>query len=352
MRIRSALTALTALTVTVALTSASAAPAIAAQSPTDLRELAKRTGVTLASAVDVAALGGEADYRTVLNREFSGVTAENAMKWESVEPQRGVFDWSGADAVVAGARANHQIVRGHTLVWHSQLPTWLTDGVNAGTISDAGLRTILRDHIMTEVGRYRGTVRAWDVVNEVLNEDGTLRQTIWLDHLGPGYIADAFRWAHQADPQAKLYYNDFNLESIGPKSDAALALVKQLKADRVPIDGVGFQGHLAIQFGFPGDLADNMRRFIAAGVETALTEVDVRMPLPVTPEKQATQAAFYRDTFDACVRVRHCVGYTVWGFTDRHSWIPGFFAGEGSACLFDENLATKPAYDALLEVRR
>ncbi|MGH3390715.1 MAG: endo-1,4-beta-xylanase, partial [Actinomadura sp.] len=116
--------------------------------------------------------------------------------------------------------------------------------------------------------------------------------------------------------------------------------------------GVGFQGHLAIQFGFPSDLADNFRRFAAAGMDVALTEVDVRMPLPVTPEKQATQAQFYRDTFAACAQVRRCVGYTVWGFTDRHSWIPGFFEGEGSACLFDENLATKPAYDALLTVRR
>ncbi|MGH3390616.1 MAG: endo-1,4-beta-xylanase, partial [Actinomadura sp.] len=116
--------------------------------------------------------------------------------------------------------------------------------------------------------------------------------------------------------------------------------------------GVGFQGHLAIQFGFPSDLADNFRRFAAAGMDVALTEVDVRMQLPVTPEKQATQAQFYRDTFAACAQVRRCVGYTVWGYTDRHSWIPGFFEGEGSACLFDENLVPKPAYEALLEVRR
>jgi endo-1,4-beta-xylanase len=349
MRVRSAITALTA---TVALTSAIAvtgsAPAAAGRTPANLRELAKKTGVEIGSAVDVAALASEADYRRLLNREFTAVTAENAMKWESVEPQQGVFDWSGADAVVANARANHQVVRGHTLVWHSQLPAWLT----GGTFTDAELRTILRDHIRTEVSRYRGKVRYWDVVNEAFNEDGTLRQTIWLDRLGPGYIADAFRWAHQADPHAKLFYNDFNLESIGPKSDAALALVKQLRADGVPIDGVGFQGHLAIQFGFPSDLADNMRRFIRLGLETALTEVDVRMPLPVTPEKQTLQADFYQDTFAACVQVRRCVGYTVWGYTDRHSWVPGFFVGQGSACLFDENLMPKSAYQALLEVRR
>ncbi|MGH3387364.1 MAG: endo-1,4-beta-xylanase, partial [Actinomadura sp.] len=266
MRVRSTLTALTATA--LAAVAVSAAPATAAgRTPDDLRELARKTGVQIGSAVDVTALANEADYRDVLNREFNAVTAENAMKWESVEPQRGVFDWSGADAVVANARRNHQTVRGHTLVWHNQLPAWLTEGVAAGTITSTELRGILRDHIRTEVGRYRGKVAYWDVVNEAFNEDGTLRQTIWLDQLGPGYIADAFRWAHQADPKAKLYYNDFNLESIGPKSDAALALVGQLRAQRVPIHGVGFQGHLAIQFGFPSDLADNFRRFAAAGMD-------------------------------------------------------------------------------------
>jgi endo-1,4-beta-xylanase len=265
------------------------------------------------------------------------------MKWESVEPQQGVTDFSQGDALVRFARANHQAVRGHTLVWHSQLPTWLT----SGTFTPEQLRDILRRHIFEEAGHFRGRIYAWDVVNEALNEDGTLRPTIWLNALGPGYIADAFRWAHEADPHAKLYYNDYNLESIGPKSDAALALVNQLRAQHVPIDGVGFQGHLGIQYPYPDTFGDNLARFAAAGVDVAITEADVRMVLPVTPEKLATQATYFGDMMRSCVAVRRCVSFTLWGFTDKYSWVPGFFTGEGAATPLDEQFQPKPAYFAL-----
>ncbi|MBC6458205.1 endo-1,4-beta-xylanase [Actinomadura sp. HBU206391] len=342
--------ALVTLLATLALIGAAVAPASAhpGRGPENLRRLAHQTGVRIGSAVAVDALADEADYRKVLRREFTSVTAENAMKWESVEPERGRYTWEDADSVVEFARRNHQAVRGHTLVWHNQLPTWLTEG----TFTDEELRGILRDHITTQVRRYRGKVRSWDVVNEVVNEDGTLRPSLWLTRLGPGYIADAFRWAHKADPRAKLYVNDYNLEWIGPKSDATLELVKGLKAEGVPVHGVGFQGHFSLQYGFPGDFADNMRRFTALGLETAITEIDVRMQLPVTDEKLATQADYYRQALSACLGVRRCVEFTVWGFTDRHSWVPGWFEGEGAACIFDEALNRKPAYNALLALGR
>ncbi|WP_308250795.1 endo-1,4-beta-xylanase [Nonomuraea rhizosphaerae] len=322
------------------------------RTPRDLRELAHKTGVRFGSAVDVAALRAERDYRTVLNREFTHVTAENAMKWESVEPQRGVFTWADADAVVENARRNGQKVRGHTLVWHNQLPAWLTTGVENGTISDTELRKILRDHVTTQVSRYRGKIRAWDVVNEVVDDDGAMRQTIWLTHLGPGYIADVFRWARKADPHVKLYINDYNLEWNTAKIDTTLAIVKDLQAKRVPIDGIGFQGHLGIQYDYPGDWANVMRRFTDLGLEAAVTEMDVRMILPVTPEKLATQADYYGRALSDCLSVPACREFTVWGFTDRHSWVPGWFDGEGAACLFDESLAPKPAYRRLLATSR
>ena len=318
----------------------------------NLRDLAQKLGIRFGTAVDVAALRDEADYKAVVNREFTNLTAENAMKWESVEPQRGTYTWADADAIVDNARRHGQKVRGHNLVWHNQIPAWLTTGVADGTISDSELRTILRDHIMTEAGRYKGRIRAWDVVNEVIDEDGTLRQSIWLTHLGPGYIADAFRWAHQADPHAKLYINDYNIEWNTAKIDATIALIKDLQAKRVPIDGVGFQGHLGIQYDYPGDWANVMRRFAALHLEIAVTEMDVRMVLPVTPEKLATQAEYYRRALSDCLSVRACGEFTVWGFTDKHSWVSGTFAGEGAACLLDENLAPKPAYAALLATRR
>ncbi|GIH95749.1 endo-1,4-beta-xylanase [Planobispora siamensis] len=322
------------------------------RTPDNLRELARKLGVRMGSAVNATALAEEADYRRVLNREFDHVTAENAMKWESVEPQRGVYAWEDADAVVRNALRNRQQVRGHTLVWHNQIPAWLTEGVADGSIDAAELRKILRDHIMTEVGRYRGKIRAWDVVNEVVDDDGNLRQSIWLTHLGPGYIADAFRWAHQADPRAKLYINDYNLEWNTNKINTTLGIVKDLKAQRVPIHGIGFQGHLGIQYDYPGDFADIMRQFTDLGLEAAITEADVRMVLPVTPEKLATQADYYKRMLSTCAANKRCAEFTVWGYTDRHSWVPDWFEGEGAACIMDENLTPKPAYHALLTVRR
>jgi endo-1,4-beta-xylanase len=312
-----------------------------AHHPRGLRDLAERP--LIGTAVNTDLLGSDATYTAILDREFNSVTPENAMKWESVEAQRGVLDFSAADRLVAHARAHRQIVRGHTLVWHSQLPAWLT----SGTFTNDELEAILHEHITDEVSHFRGRIYAWDVVNEAFNEDGTLRDTIWLRQLGPGYIAKAFRWAHEADPHAKLYYNDYNLESIGPKSDAALALVGQLKAQGVPIDGVGFQGHLGIQYPYPDTFGENLERFAAAGVDVAITEADVRLILPVTPEKLATQATYFGNMMRSCVAVRRCVSFTLWGFTDRYSWVPGFFAGEGAATPFDESLRPKPAYFAL-----
>jgi endo-1,4-beta-xylanase len=309
--------------------------------PRGLRDLAPRP--LIGTAVNTDLLDADPTYTRILDREFNSVTPENAMKWESIERERGVLDFSAADRLVAHARAHRQIVRGHTLVWHNQLPTWLT----SGTFTNDELEAILRSHIIDEVSHFRGRIYAWDVVNEALNEDGTLRDTIWLRQLGPGYIAKAFRWAHQADPHAKLYYNDYNLESIGPKSDAAYALVRDLRREGVRIDGVGFQGHLGIQYPYPDTLTDNLRRFAALGVDVALTEVDVRMILPVTAEKLAIQADQFKGMLNSCQAVRRCVSYTVWGFDDLHSWVPGVFAGEGAATPFDEQYRPKPAYFAL-----
>jgi len=312
--------------------------------PVPLRDLARHHGKRFGTAIDTTALASEPAYAALAEREFSSVTPENVMKWQVVEPEQGVFNYGPADGLVQFARDNNQVVHGHTLVWHNQLPAWLT----GGSFSNAELAAILHRHIVQEVRHFGEKVQAWDVVNEPLNEDGTLRNTIWLQALGPDYIAQAFIWAHEANPEAKLYINEFNLEFTGPKSNAMLTLVQGLRARKVPIDGVGFQGHLAIQFGFP-DLENNLRRFADLGVEVALTEADARMILPATPDKLATQADFYRQMMQACLDVRRCVGMTVWGFTDAHSWVPGTFTGQGAADIFDEALRPKPAYTALVQ---
>jgi endo-1,4-beta-xylanase len=325
----------------IVLAALAAAPVAQAHRPQGLRDLASRPLVGTAVADD--ALQSDQTYRNVLAREFNIVTPENVMKWESVEPAQGVLDFTAGDRLVAFARAHRQLVRGHTLVWHSQLPAWLT----SGTFTSEQLEAILHKHITDEVSHFRGRIYAWDVVNEAFNEDGTLRDTIWLDALGPGYIAKAFVWAHQADPHAKLYYNDYNLESIGPKSDAALALVQDLERHHVPIDGVGFQGHLDTQYPYPDTFGDNLERFAAAGVDVAITEADVRFFVPVTDDKLAAQAGYFAGMMKSCIAVRRCASFTEWGLDDGHSWVPGFFTGEGAATLFDESYQPKPAYFAL-----
>jgi endo-1,4-beta-xylanase len=306
-------------------------------------------GVFMGSAVDMNALANDAQYRRVLDREFRSVTAENVMKWETVEPQRGVDDFRQADALVAHARAHHQSVYGHTLLWHNQLPPWLTAGVADGSISNAELKQILRRHIFAVVGHFRGRVRAWDVVNEVIDDNAQFRDTLWYRAFGSDYIEWALRWAHQADPRAKLFVNDYNLEGLSAKTDAYYALVKDLQAKGAPVDGLGVQGHLSLMFGFPFKMPENLQRFAALGLDIAITEADVRIPMPVDGDELERQASYFRQMLDACLSVRSCHTFTVWGFSDKYSWVPGFFTDppEGAATPFDETFQPKPAYFAL-----
>ncbi|MEV6617743.1 endo-1,4-beta-xylanase [Streptomyces sp. NPDC051051] len=323
-----------------ALLTAGAGTARAADAP--LRDLAAAQGKAMGTAVTGSKLTGT--YGDIAGREFSWLTPGNAMKWGSVEPAQGTFDWAEADRIVNFAEAHDQDVRGHTLVWHSQNPSWLTDG----SWTPARLGTLLHDHIDTEVGRYKGRVAAWDVVNEPFNEDGTYRSTLWYDGLGADYIADALTWARAADPAARLYINDYNVEGVNAKSTALYDLVKSLKERGVPIDGVGLQAHLILGQ-VPSTLQQNIQRFADLGVDVAITELDVRMQLPSDSAKLARQAADYQAVMNACLAVTRCTGATVWGFADSDSWIPDTFPGQGAATPYDENYAPKPAYRAIAE---
>ena len=290
-------------------------------------------------------------YRAALAKEFSSVSPENQMKWEFIHPEPGTYRFGPADAIVDFAKRNNQVVRGHTLLWHSQNPAWL----NEGDYTKAQLKQILRDHIKTVVGRYKGRIHQWDVANEIFDDQGNLRtqDNIWIRELGPGIIADAFRWTRQADPKAQLFFNDYNVESINAKSNAYYALIKDLLAQGVPVDGFSAQAHLSTRYGFPADLTDNLRRFARLGLRTAITEVDVRMDLPEsgtpTAEQLAKQAEYYQRTLDACLSVSGCDSFTIWGFTDKYSWVPVFFPSEGAATVMWDDLTRKPAYHALRE---
>jgi endo-1,4-beta-xylanase len=261
---------------------------------------------------------------------------------------------------MAFAKANKQLVRGHTLCWHNQLPNWLTTGVSNGTISSSQLRGLLQQHIYTEVGRYRGRIWQWDVCNEFLTDSNPQvdPNNFWIANAGPGIIADAFRWARQADPHALLFYNDYNIggeDGTNAKSDAAFALVQQLLDDHVPIDGVGNQGHLDTQYGWsPQRLQEDLERYASLGLKVAITEADVRTFVNnATDQVPTDNLALFAQPFEfsemmkAALAVPELISFTVWGFTDADSWVPGFFTGEGYATIYDVNLNPKPAYYAL-----
>jgi endo-1,4-beta-xylanase len=284
-------------------------------------------------------------YRRVLAREFNSVSPENQMKWEFIHPQRDTYNFGPADAIVKFARQKGQVVRGHTLLWHSQNPAWLQEG----DFTAAELRQILKDHVFTVVGRYRGKIHQWDVANEIFNESGEYRQeNIFIRELGPGIVADAFRWAHRADPKAQLFLNDYGVEWPGAKVDAYEALARQLLADRVPLHGFASQAHLSMRYGAPDQLRSVLQRFDDLGLYTAITELDVRMDLPEggvpTAEQLQTQAVYYKTVLDACLAVEDCNSFTIWGFTDKYSWVPVFFPSEGAATVMWDGFTPKPAY--------
>ncbi|MBA2348482.1 MAG: endo-1,4-beta-xylanase [Solirubrobacterales bacterium] len=310
--------------------------------PGVLREEAG-TRLAVGTAVRDEPLREERGYRTVLARQFSSVTPENAMKWAVLEPERGKLDWSAADRLVDFAVEHGQAVRGHTLVWYSQNPAWVEG------LKGAQLRQAVREHIRTVVGRYRRKVAVWDVVNEPFEDDGTRRKSVFQRELGDGWAEDALRTARTADAQAKLYINEIGAEAPGPKADAYFALAQDLLARGVPLDGVGFQAHFS-ESGVPDGFRENLERFAALGLDVAITEADVALEEPADAAALRLQARVYEEVARTCLAIERCVSLTVWGFTDRFSWIPETQPGRGEATLLDERLGPKRAFREVLRV--
>jgi endo-1,4-beta-xylanase len=305
---------------------------------------AAASGRYFGAAIDVNALG-ERPYRTLMEKQLTSATAENAMKWGEVEHQRGEFDGSAADEFVAFAKAHSLKIRGHTLVWHGQLPRWLI----SESFAPDEVKALMLAHVTTEVLRYKGSIYAWDVVNEPLADDGGWRPSIFYEAMGPEYISLALKAARQADASAKLYINEYGAETAGPKQEALYRLVASLKKEGVPLDGVGFQCHF-VAGAAPNDLfLETMRRFASLGVDVAVTELDLRIRLPATEEDYQTQAKDYARVISACRMTQRCVGVTTWGLSDDRSWVPGYFSGYGSALPFDENFRAKPAVAAIVK---
>lgn len=322
----------------------------AAPAPCSLGDLAGRAGVEIGAAFVEGSHRPE--FRALLGREFTSTTM--GVYWSSSEPQRGVFDFTASDAAMAEAAARGLRVRGHPLVWgRLALPAW----VNA--VGDAAeMRAVLRTHIETLVGRYAGRVAQWDVVNEPLTFFGTPGTTDGLEPyvfqrlLGPGYIEEALRIAHAADPQAKLFVNELLALAPGPKQDRFFRLAQDLLAAGAPLHGVGFQGHVAPPY-LPtyrptrAEMEATIARFAALGLAVEITEVDVSVPAPRTPCTLAEQGRTYHDVMAACLAVPACTGVTVWGIGDAYSWIESVLGFDGAPLPFDRDWQPKPAYRGL-----
>lgn len=282
-------------------------------------------------------------------REFNYVTPENEMKWEHTEPTRDQFSFDGGDQIVAFANENGMKVKGHTLVWHNQLPDWVT------AITDPDdLRAALLNHITQEVQHFKGQIAAWDVVNEAWDpsDPTVLRTTIFSSLLGPSFIDDAFTAAHAADPDAKLFYNDYGADGVDDtKADSIYAMVADMKQRGIPIDGVGLQMHESVASALTGaSVAANIQRFGALGVEVVLSEMDLELCAGGTLDDQKAK---FHDYVAACLSQPNCPAVTFWGVTDKYSWLnyldEGCVSGETPRpLLWDDDYQKKPAYDGVL----
>lgn len=313
-------------------------------------QLGKSIGVAAASyRYDLS--NDNARETAAVGREFNIVVGENEMKFDATEPSQNNFSYGGSDAVMWLATRYQQDVRGHTLAWHSQVPSWVSsDGrKNNNNFTRDELLSILKNHISHLVGKYKGRIREWDVVNEVLDDDQSivrtnpgsykLRPSVWATYIGEEFIDSAFVWAHQADPSAKLYINDYGVEFAGStKAEAYYNLVKRLQASGRPIDGCGLQCHLTTGQLDTLRLENNIRRYVPLGLNCIITELDIALANPSAADALEEQAKEYGAIARVFLRNDNCPTMMLWGISDNHSW------RQNKPLLFDANIQPKQAY--------
>jgi len=323
---------------------------VAQDSELSLRALAERDNFYVGAAVYTTHLNDPIHVET-LAREFNMLTPEQQAKHCELEARQGQFDFRGFDRLVAFAEEHNMAIHGHALVWHSCTPQWVENG---DYTRDEAIG-LLRDSIMTIVGRYKGRIPIWDVVNEGITDSGAaLRDTPWRRLIGDDYIELAFQFAHEADPDALLFYNDYGTEGINPKSDAVYELVSDFVARGIPIHGVGLQSHFTIGGFDANQIARNVERLGELGLQVQFTEVDIRHSGEATDNILQRQAGDYYRLMDVCLANDACTAFITWGVTDKYTWLRGANLGfynnpSVQPLLFDDNYQPKPAYFAALD---
>ena len=312
----------------------------------------------------------------IVSTHFNSITSENVLKWALVHPEPGRYDFTAPDRFVEFGEKRGMFIVGHTLVWHNQTPRWVFEDEKGNPVDRETLLNRLREHIFTVVGRYKGRIKGWDVVNEALNQDGTMRQSPWFKIIGEDYLVRAFQFAHEADPSADLYYNDYDLQ-LPAKRTAGVELIKKLKAAGVSIAGVGLQDHSLMDWPSAADADATIAAFSALGTKIHITELDVdvlprttkpgadyAVDVPVTPQlnpyvdrlpdaRQLALAQRYAELFKVYLKHRDAIErVTFWGVTDGDSWLNNWpIRGRTNyPLLFDRSGRPKPAFKALIEL--
>jgi endo-1,4-beta-xylanase len=316
---------------------------------------------TMGVAVSAKAL--KTDEAGLILQQFNSITAENSMKMGPIHPQPNYYNWADADSIAAFAKRNNMKLRGHCLCWHNQAPSWLFKDADGKQVTKEVLLQRLKEHITTVVSRYKGTIYAWDVVNEVISDkkDEYFRPSLWYQICGEEFVAKAFEWAHQADPDALLFYNDYN--EINPtKREKIIRLIKDLQAQGIPIHGMGLQGHWAVNEPSEQQLDKTLADFSSLGLKIQITELDISVypkehdaregkpedtNTSFTAEREQKQLAVYKMCFELFRKYRKQIqSITFWNISDRSSWLDNFPVRNRKdyPLLFDANLMPKKAF--------
>jgi len=306
----------------------------------------------MGAAVGVNLMKNNTKYNGVVSKEYNSITAENAMKFGALQPAQNTFSWTDADYLVDYALANNKRIHGHTLNWYTSLPSWVTNFVG----DSAAWENLLKTHIQTVVTHFKGKVASWDVVNEAFNDDGTIRNSIWVKNLGADYIARCFQYANQADPNAILFYNDYGHEYSAAKRTAITNMITSFKTRGIPIHGIGMQFHMTYTQ-TDANISAAMNAAAATGLKVHISELDIRLNndkvqgLVFTATLAAQQAAKYKFVVSAynAIPAAQKYGITTWNVGDADSWIPGWLGAPDWPLPFDGNYLRKPAYRSIIE---